>query len=94
MEYVFGRYDFTGRETLQTKGTEHSNLSGFVEIVQEYPDCTITDTCFIVSKEKTDEDAENNRYDWYIIDRHNRTIDRTKPMKETMDTLIASILEG
>ena len=31
----------------------------------------------------SDEDAEGNCYDWYTIDKHNRIIDRTPPLKET-----------
>ena len=83
MEYIFGSNDFTGEEVLKTIGAEHSDLSGFQQTVREYPDCTITDSFFVVRKYHSDEDAEGNCYDWYTIDKHNRIIDRTPPLKET-----------
>ena len=83
MEYIFGSNDFTGEEVLKTIGAEHSDLSGFQQTVREYPDCTITDSFFVVRKYHSDEDVEGNCYDWYTIDKHNRIIDRTPPLKET-----------
>lgn len=94
MEYIFGTDDFSGEEVLKTKGVEHTNLSGFVETVREYDDCTITDTFHVVRKTQSDTDAEGNCYDWYVIDRHNRIIDKTKPVKANLDVLMASMLEG
>ena len=83
MEYIFGSNDFTGEEVLKTVGTEHTELSGFQQAVREYPDCTITDSFHVVRKTKSDEDCEGKCYDWYLIDRHSRIIDRTPPLKET-----------
>ena len=83
MEYIFGSNDCTGEEVLKTVGTEHSVLSGFKQTVREYPDCTITDSFHVVRKTKSDEDCEGKCYDWYLIDRHSRIIDRTPPLKET-----------
>lgn len=94
MEYIFGSNDFTGEEVLKTISAEHSDLSGFQQTVREYPDCTITDSFFVVRKTKSDEDEEGKCYDWYLIDRHSRTIDRTKPVKANLDVLMASMLEG
>lgn len=94
MEYIFGRDNFSGNETLKTKGDEHTNLEGFVETVRDYPDCVITDSFYVVEKQDSAEDSEGGCYDWYVIDRHNRIIDKTKPMKATMDILVASVLEG
>ena len=94
MEYVFGTNSFTGDETLLTKGTEHSNLSGFCETVREYTDATITDSFRVVQRVKTDEDIEGNCYDWYIIEKHNRVIDKTKLVKGTLDEIIAQMLEA
>lgn len=94
MEYVFGTNSVTDEELLETKGEQHTDLSGFCEITREYPDCVITDTFHVLRRMKASEDAEGNCYDWYIIDRHNRTIDRTKPVKENLDVLMASMLEG
>ena len=31
----------------------------------------------------SDEDVEGNCYDWYTVNKHNRIIDRTPPLKET-----------
>ncbi len=94
MEYVFGTNSYSGVETLRTKGSEHTNFDGFVETVQEFDDSTITDTFHVVSKTKSDDDAEGNCYDWYTIDKHNRVIDKTKRLKANIDVLAATILEG
>lgn len=94
MEYVFGANSYSGVETLRTKGSEHTDFSGFIEIVQEFDDSTITDNFHIVNKTKSDEDEEGNCYDWYIIDKHNRIVDKTKRIKANIDVLIATILEG
>lgn len=94
MDYIFGSKDFTGEEVLKTVGTEHTNLSGFQQTVREYPDCIITDSYFVVRKTKSDEDSEGKCYDWYLIDHHNRTIDRTKPLSDSLGVLVASVLEG
>lgn len=83
MEYVFGRDERKKEETLMTRGNGHTKLTGFCEVVRKYPDCTITDSFFIMRKDKSSEDAEGNCYDWYTIDKHNRIIDRTPPLKET-----------
>ena len=82
MEYTFGKNEQKQSEVLRTKGDTHTDMSGFCEIVREYQDCTITDSFFVVRKYHSDEDAEGNCYDWYIIDKHNRIIDRTPPLKE------------
>lgn len=94
MEYVFGTNSYSGVETLRTKGSEHTNFDGFVETVQDFDDSTITDTFHIVCKTKSDDDVEGNCYDWYIIDKHNRVIDKTKRLKANIDVLVATILEG
>ena len=83
MEYIFGKNEQKQSEVLRTKGKTHSDIKGFFEVVNKYPDCTITDSFFVVQKYHSDEDAEGNCYDWYTIDKHNRIIDRTPPLKET-----------
>lgn len=93
MEYIFGSNDATGEEILKTVGEEHTELSGFQQTVREYPDCTITDSFHVVQKTKSADDG-GKCYDWYLIDRHNRVIDKVKPVKENLDVLMASILEG
>ena len=87
MEYIFGRDARTGCETVRTKGAEHSTLTGFCEIVREYPDCTITDSFFVCGHIRSAEDEEGNMYDWYNIDRHNREIDRTPMLTAKLDYL-------
>ena len=52
MEYIFGtvtRRD-TRYENLKTVGDTHTNLSEFVEVKREYPDCDITDRFRVVEK--------------------------------------------
>ena len=83
MEYTFGKNEQKQSEVLRTKGEAHSDIKGFFEVVNKYPDCTITDSFYAVRKYHSDEDAEGNCYDWYTIDKHNRIIDRTPPLKET-----------
>lgn len=94
MEYIFGSNDFTGEEVLKTVGSEHTDLSGFQQTVREYPDCTITDSFHVVQKMKSSADSEGNCYDWYVIDHHNRIIDKTQPVRDNLDVLMASMLEG
>lgn len=69
-------------EILRTKGRTHTDLRGFHQIERTYPDQVITDNFRIVCKTDSKEDAEGNCYDWYEIDRHYRTVDRTGPVAE------------
>lgn len=94
MEYIFGRNAFTGDETLMTKGEQHTDLTEFQDVVREYADSTITDSFRVVEKTKSDEDSEGNCYDWYVIEKHNRTIDKTKLVSSHVNELIATVLEG
>ena len=83
MEYVIGQNG--KKEILKTKGDSHTDLSGFQEITQEYPDQTITDNFRIVRKIDSQEDVEGNCYDWYEIDRHYRVVDKTGPIKADIE---------
>lgn len=74
MEYVFGTEGEL--EVLKTKGREHTRLTGFQETRREYSDCIITDSYRIAEYIGGAEDAEGNCYDWYVIDRHYRTVDK------------------
>ena len=85
MEYIFGTNDITGEETLKTVGAEHTDLSGFRQTVREYPDCIITDSFHVVRKTKSDEDEEGKCYDWYLIDRHNRYVDKSVALKQAQE---------
>lgn len=75
MEYVFGT---EGKiEVLKTKGSAHTDLTGYHQVERIYPDQTITDHFRIVRKLDSKEDEAGNCYDWYEIDRHYRTVDKT-----------------
>lgn len=80
MEYVFGTRE--EMEILKVKSAGHGDLSGFHQLVREYPDQTITDHFRIVRKLESQEDAEGNCYDWYEIDRHYRVTDKTGPLAQ------------
>lgn len=77
MEYQFGTRN--GRETLRTKDTAHTKLTGFHEIVRTFPDRVVTDNFRVVRKYKTDTRGADC-YDWYEIDHHFRNVDRTPPL--------------
>ncbi len=80
MEYVFGTRG--EMEVLKIKGGSHTNLTGFHQIEQTYPDQTITDSFRVVRKLDSRVDAEGSCYDWYEIDRHYRTADKSGPIAE------------
>ena len=80
MEYVYGTQGEI--EVLKTKGRSHTDLTGYHSVVQEYPDQTVTDNFRVVRKLDSKEDAEGNCYDWYEIDHHYRTTDKTGPVVE------------
>ena len=82
MDYVFGTQGDI--EVLKTKGDTHTDLSGFQEVVREFPGEKITDNFRVVRKMDSTEDCEGNCYDWYEIDRHYREIDRTGPVAEAL----------
>lgn len=94
MEYIFGNDSANLVETLKTVGTDHTDFTGFCEVIREYDDCTITDSFLVVEKTKSAEDFEGKCYDWYIISNHNRIIDKSKAMKKNLEQLIALALEG
>lgn len=78
MEYVFGVQGEI--EVLKTKGSTHTELTGYQQTVREFPGEKITDNFRVVRKMDSGEDGEGNCYDWYEIDRHYREIDRTGPI--------------
>ena len=85
MDYVFGTQG--DMEVLKTKGGSHTDLTGFHQIEQVYPDQTITDSFRIVRKLDSQEDSGGNCYDWYEIDRHYRVIDRTPPLEKRVSSV-------
>lgn len=87
MEYVFGTEE--DKEVLRTKGTAHSELSGFHQLIREYPDQTVTDLFRIAEKISEAEDGEGNYYGWYEIDHHIRYTDKFTPRQEEIEIGIA-----
>ena len=92
MEYVFGTEGEI--EVLKTKGDAHSDLTGYQQIVQEFPGEKITDNFRVVKKTGSAEDDEGNCYDWYEIDRHYRTTDRSEPVAARVEAIEAAIERG
>ncbi|WP_295757350.1 hypothetical protein [uncultured Oscillibacter sp.] len=48
----------------------------------------------MVEKTGSDEDGEGNCYDWYEIDRHYRTIDKSGAVAERVGAIEAAIERG
>ena len=92
MEYVFGTQGEI--EVLKTKGDAHTDLTGYHQIEQVYPDQTITDHFRIVRRLDSKEDDEGNGYDWYEIDHHYRVADKTGPVAEQVGEIEAAIERG
>jgi hypothetical protein len=83
MEHIFGVVECNGVtvENLKTVGQTHTNLGGFTQTVREYTGSTITDRFRVVEKYRSEEDAEGNCYDWYVISDHYRYVDKTEAVK-------------
>ena len=78
MEYIFGKMRRQGQyvEILKTvNDKKHSNLLGFCHVEKQYPNSIDIDDFRIVEKYDSDEN-EGKYYDWYIIDSHNKTVDK------------------
>lgn len=92
-EYVFGTTDRNGiaAENLKTAGDTHTDLKGYVQVIREYPDQTITDSFRIVEHYNSAENAEGVCFDWYEIAEHNRDTDRTPPIKSDVGTLTEAL---
>ena len=92
-EYVFGTNG--NAEILRVKGPAHTDLTGFQQVTREYPGETVTGRFRIVRKLKSAGDPEGNCYDWYEIDRHYRTSDKSaalqKELEDTRQKLAAAI---
>ena len=81
-------------EILKTKGDAHTDLTGWQEVEQVYPDQTVTDRFRVLRKLDSQEDGEGKCYDWYEIDRHNRIVDRSGPVAERLGAIEAAIERG
>lgn len=93
MEYIFGISKRFGglKENLKTISNQHSDLLGYINIIQEYPDGSkVEDRCRIVKK-YAEKEASGLCYDWYIIDEHYRSIDNSNKVKKEIDKVSASL---
>ena len=94
MEYIFGKDNLTGTETLKTKGETHTDLQGFCEVVREYADSVITDSFLVTGKFHSDKDSAGMCYNWYTIEKHNRVIDRTKTTTQATERLEKQVTDS
>lgn len=78
-------------EVLKVKSDHITGLTGYQQVIQKFPSETISDSFHVVRKLDSKTDASGNVYDWYEIDRHYRTIDRTAPLKEANEKNAANI---
>lgn len=93
MEYIYGTSTRNGKlcENLKTVGEEHSNLSGYISTIRDFPDGTkIEDRCRVVEKYASKE-VNGVCYDWYIIDEHYRNIDNSNKVKKEIDKVSANL---
>lgn len=87
MDYIFGIIDLGSgvvTENLKTVGDVHTDLEGYMEIVRNYPDSVITDRFRVMGKYQSDDDADGNAYDWYMISDHYRYEDRYTPAADLL----------
>lgn len=71
---------------MRTKGSSHSDLTGWREVERKCGDVTITDTFLVLAHTASGEDSGGNCYDWYEIDKHYRETDRTSAVREEIRT--------
>lgn len=88
-EYIFGVNG--NAETLRVKGPAHTALTGFQEVIQDYPGETVAHRFRVVRRLKSGEDQEGNRYDWYEIDRHYRTQDRSGALRTELEAMAPGV---
>lgn len=81
-------------EILKVKGDTHTDLTGFQQVEQTYPDQTVSDSFRIVRKLDSGTDGEGRCYDWYEIDHHNRTIDKSAPVAARVEAIETAIERG
>lgn len=86
MEYIFGTVTRNEKmvENLKVIGTSHTELRDFQQLIREYPDSIITDNFRVVEKYREADSADGRTYDWYIIDNHNRYVDKYTPAAESI----------
>ena len=92
MDYVFGTEGEI--EVLKIKGGDHTDLTGYQQIVQKFPGEEITDNFRVVRKIRSTEDEEGNCYDWYESDHHNRTVDKSVSVAARVEAIEMAIERG
>ncbi len=79
---------------LRTKGTAHTDLSGFHTVETTCGDTTITDGFRIVEKTATLDGQDGFAYDWYTIADHYRYTDRTSDLRTISGIAFVSMAEA
>ena len=92
MDYVFGTEGEI--EVLKIKGDAHTDLTGYQQIVQKFPGEEVTDGFRVARKIRSAEDEEGNCYDWYEIDHHNRTVDKSVSVAARVEAIETAIERG
>lgn len=82
MEYTFSIENCV--EVLKTVDTSHTDLTGRQRFMATHPDCIITDVFSIKEKYLTKEEG-GLCYDWYLLNDHDRFIDRTPQLIKEID---------
>lgn len=78
-------------EVLKVKSDYVTGLTGYQQVIQKFPSETISDSFRVVRKLDSKTDAAGNVYDWYEIDRHYRTIDKTPALRQAEEKNAANI---
>lgn len=78
-------------EVLKVKSDYVTGLTGYQQVIQKFPSETISDSFRVVRKLNSKTDAAGNVYDWYEIDRHYRTIDKTPALRQAEEKNAANI---
>lgn len=78
-------------EVLRVKSDCITGLSGFQQAIQHFHSETVTDNFHVVRKMESKTDVAGNVCDWYEIDRHYRTIDKTPALRQAEEKNAANI---
>lgn len=94
MEYIFGEstHQHADKLILRTKGTEHTQLTGTIEHLEEFADSIIRTSCRILEHISSAEDDEGNCYDWYEVDQYKQEINLSDTEREKLNTEIDSLV--
>lgn len=78
-------------EVLKVKSDYVTGMTGYQQIIQRFPSEIISDNFHVVRKLSSKTDVAGNVYDWYEIDRHYRTVDKTPSLKQAEEKNAANI---